>query len=176
MSVVPCILYAMNGQNTTIDELLTSFFREQRAQKSGLRLTRILTVEKQLREFLELEGDGALEDDKRAVLEAEREFNPDNAFVRIMHASDLVRLLGGFIDLQWLPDDHVQCGVQLSLLEKLLASITRRRLIRDLSAVKTLMYLDVALLDAKRDLRMRRLGVATPPNPLDYLRRPPDQA
>lgn len=141
----------------TIDEVLGSFFREQRVGKSGLRLERIIVVEQQLRAFLETEGARRLSADDLVIVEAEREFDPHEPFIRTMHAGDLLRNLGGFIEPAALPDDLVQCGVQITSVDKLLTSLGEQRLFSGLENMDAFAGVITALSRARRDVQIRKV-------------------
>ncbi|WP_437583711.1 hypothetical protein ACSAGD_00325 [Paramicrobacterium sp. CJ85] len=127
----------MNDERTpTIEELLVPFFTEQTAEKTGRRLRRVQEVERHLREYLEVAGHRGLSTVGLGILNMEREFAPEDAFIRSMRADDLLFALRGFLEPAWLPDDRVQARVQVGVVDKLVAWMQWHELLslRDVAA------------------------------------------
>ncbi len=106
-----------------IDSLLTTFFDHQREQCAGVRRTRITLIEKMLRECLEAEGEQFLSGRDQVVLSAEREFRPEQAFARTMHADDLIWVLPVFLHDEWMPENPLVRRLQLQLIDALTGHI-----------------------------------------------------
>ncbi|MDF1490347.1 hypothetical protein [Tessaracoccus caeni] len=109
----------------TINDILTRHLDAAVAGRAGLRKRRIEAADERLRAFLEEEGHRVLTSGDVALLELERQLNPDGAFVRIMHADDLVFALPGFVHLAfgWMPEDRVDRGVQVRFTDSLLTFV-----------------------------------------------------
>lgn len=112
-----------------IDEILSTFFQGQLEGKSGLRRRRIEGAQDRLRACLESDGERVLIDSDCTLLAAEREFHPTDAFVRTMHADDLICALNSFVSDKWMPADHVDRRVQLRIADALAGFIVGRRLV-----------------------------------------------
>lgn len=115
----------------TINDILTRHLEAAVAGRAGLRKRRIEAADERLRAFLEEEGHRILTSGDVALLELERQLNPEGAFVRIMHADDLVFALPGFVDLEfgWMPEDRVDRGVQVRFANSLLTFALMHRLV-----------------------------------------------
>lgn len=145
----------MTSLQPSIDVLLQDYFHDARQSASGIALTRLDTVERELRDFLEREGYRQLTTGGLAILESERQFEPRGAFSRSMHAEDLVFALPDFLETA--SGDHLLRRARLRHIEHLVARVIGYRLIDpgDFSCV--LIDLRIAL-DRGRDdvVRMRR--------------------
>lgn len=153
----------MEDEHTpTIEELLFHFFARQAAGKTGKRLRRVQEVERHLREYLETAGHRSLTTGGLGILNLERQFHPDDAFIRCMHADDLLYTLTTFIEPAWLPDDRVQARVQVGIVEKLMKWLREHRLVTYADEASELQRLVVAIYRVKRAQRteatLRRLG------------------
>ena len=119
----------MQRQRPHIEEILTAFLSAQLKDKTGLRRRRIITADAQLRQCLEADGHRILTDGDRSVLDLEREIIPDGAFVRTMHADDLLFALAIYVSEPWLLPDRVDRDVQLRFAETLSMQLIAWRLI-----------------------------------------------
>jgi hypothetical protein len=148
----------MNTQRPTINPILRQFFDSSTTNKTGLARSRIHLVERRLRECLETEGERILVSEDREILAAERQFTPQDAVARTMHADDLVFVLLMFVRDPWLPDDLVQRATQLRLTEYLTALLLADRLV-DVEQLRCeLMDLRAWIDDEKALLRRIRRG------------------
>lgn len=105
----------MTNTRPTIDHILNAFFAEKLLDKKGIARSRIEQVQLHLRECAEAEAHRILVTSDLVVLAAEREFHPDDAVARTMHADDLIFLLTIFTMEPWLPEDRTLRGVHLSI-------------------------------------------------------------
>jgi len=140
----------------TIETILGGYFNDRRAGKAGIRRARIDGVEMRLRAYLELEGPRVLTDGQQVFLATAREFDPVDAFVRVMQAEDLAFALIGFVRQESLADlDDLDQLAQLRETEYLVAHLVRRRLIdgHDLSC--PLLDLQFLLNSGRREIRLR---------------------
>lgn len=156
-------VFAMDDEPApTIERLLVPFFVEQTAEKTGKRLRRVQEVERHLREYLEVAGHRGLSAEGLGILNFERQFHPDSAFIRCMRADDLLYTLATFIEPAWLPDDPVQARVQVSIVEKLMRWLREHRFITYADVSCELQRLVVAIYRVRRAQRteatLRRLG------------------
>ena len=119
----------MKTQRPTIDPILRQFFDESIADKTGLARSRIEHVEGRLRECLEAEAERILVSDDKEILAAERQFTPNGAAARTMHADDLIFILMMFVRDPWLPADPVQRATQLRMTEYLTGLLLTERLV-----------------------------------------------
>lgn len=107
---------------------------------------------------METEGERILVSEDREILAAERQFTPQDAVARTMHADDLVFVLLMFVRDPWLPDDLVQRATQLRLTEYLTALLLADRLV-DVEQLRCeLMDLRAWIDDEKALLRRIRRG------------------
>ena len=113
----------------TIAHILNDFFEGKLAAKKGLSRSRIEQVERELRSCLEAEAERILVTGDLIVLAAERQFHPEDAVARTMHADDLIFVLTIFTTDPWLPEDRTQRRVHLTIVEALTANILNRRLV-----------------------------------------------
>lgn len=145
----------MTSLDPPIDVLLHDYFDYAREQATGIALTRIDLVERELREFIEREGHRVLTTGGLAILGAERQFDPQGAFARCMHAGDLVFVLSGYLAES--AGDHLLRRARATHVEALTARILRYRLVDRSHYSCALIDLRIAL-DRSRDevVRMRR--------------------
>jgi hypothetical protein len=152
----------MTRQRPHIDEILAEFIPRLLEAKTGLRRRRMETAEQHLRRCLEEDGHSVLTDGDKFLLESEREFAPDGAFARTMHADDLVFALNIYVRDPWLLADRLERAVQLRLAESLTAMVLQRRLVDEQELVCPLLDLrsglDAAGLELKRERRAARSG------------------
>jgi hypothetical protein len=142
----------MSSNRPHIDEILVAFFDREREGKKGLTLQRIDLVERMLRQFLDAEGNRVLVDDDRILLEAEREFEPDGAFARTMHADDLVFALPIFLDSSDMLEP-LDRRVQLRMADRLVGTILRGRLVNQDELLCPLLEARVAIDNGRAQLR-----------------------
>lgn len=121
----------MTPHKPTIDLILGTFFSTSFARCSGVKLHRTRIVESLLSSCLERDGHRILVDSDRAVLAAERQFDPDRAFARTMHAEDLLFAIGIFIAPEWLAVDTLVRRRQLEVAENLVAHLIDTQLVRE---------------------------------------------
>jgi hypothetical protein len=143
----------MNTLRPRIDDILSEFFTRQLEGKSGLRRKRIERVNARLRECLESEGHRVLVTSDLVLVAAEREFHPDDAFVRTMHADDLVYVLNIFVRDPWLSDDPTDRRVQLHLTDALAGAVLGYRLIDRSDMMCPLLDLRAGIDAAQRQLK-----------------------
>ena len=110
----------MNTTEPHINDILDSFFNAYRARKKGVALQRINQVETRLYECLELDGPAILVTADQELLLAEREFAPNNAMARTMHAGDLIFVIGLFLEPPWLAAELAERRVQVAVCSELL--------------------------------------------------------
>lgn len=144
----------MQTQRPHIDEILTAFLSAQVKGKSGLRRSRLVAVDAQLRRCLEEEGHRILTDGDRSILELEREITAEDAFARTMHADDLLFGLGLFVSEPWLLPDRIDRGVQLRFAETLSTQLIAWRLIDQSDLSCALLDLRAAVRRAKAAQRV----------------------
>jgi hypothetical protein len=81
-----------------VSEILEQFFDGFEADASDARRLRNSAVRLDLEQYLEREGERILTDGQRAILNTERDFDREGAFVRTMHAPDLFYALEHYLD------------------------------------------------------------------------------
>ncbi|TFC48893.1 hypothetical protein E3T24_12550 [Cryobacterium sp. TmT2-59] len=113
----------------TIDDILGHVIHAERERATGVKRRRIDLVESLLRECLETDGERILVEPDRVLLAAERQFEPDGAFTRTMHAEDLLFVLPLFLTSPWLRPNHLEQRVQLDLAEILATAVMRSGLV-----------------------------------------------
>ena len=148
--------YGMKTQRPTIDTILRQFFDESVANKTGLARSRIELVEHRLRECLEAEAERILVSGDLDILAAERQFTPQGAVARTMHADDLIFVLVLFVRDPWLPDDLVQRATQLRLSEYLTAKLLTLRLVNREQQMCQLIDIRVGIDNEKAEVRRIR--------------------
>jgi hypothetical protein len=87
----------MTKRSPTLAPLFDVFFRDQVDGQSPAAATRTRSVRSHLEAYLDEHADDTLTTGSRALLNAEREFTPRGAFVRTMHADDLLFALPGYL-------------------------------------------------------------------------------
>lgn len=152
----------MTTTRRTIDEILQPFFAAQADRKKGLTLRRIQEVERHLRACSESEAERILIPSDLAVLAAEREFNPDGAVARVMHADDLIFILAIFVQPGWQPSDPVQRRVQLRITEQLAVLLIRRRLIDRSSLACPIIDIEIGIQRGRDELRRQQRQAKAP--------------
>lgn len=146
----------MTAQRLTINDLIRPFFDTMLVGSSGIKHSRIERVEALLRECLEVTGERVLVDRDRGVLAAEQQFNRVDAFARTMHADDLIYVLTTFLEPPWLQADPLLQKVQLTITERLTATILHDRLVVYSDLVCPLMDIGASLENARRRLNEDR--------------------
>jgi len=144
----------MNQLRPHIEEILNEFFSGQLDGKTGLRRKRIEFVYSRLRECLEAEGPRVLVTSDLVLLAAEREFHPDDAFIRTMHADDLIYTLDSFVRDPWLSENATDRRVQLRLVDALAGTVLGKGLISRGDMMCALLDLRAGIDDAYRGLKM----------------------
>ncbi len=152
----------MTTMRRTIDEILQPFFAAETTGKKGLTLHRIGAVERHLRDCCEREAERILITSDLALLAAERQFDPEGAVARVMHADDLIFMLSIFVRPEWQPADPVQRRVQLRITEKLTAHLVRRRLIDRSSLACPLIDIEIGIRRGRDEVRRQQRGARAP--------------
>jgi hypothetical protein len=152
----------MTTARHTIDEVLQPFFAAQTAGKKGLTLRRIQEVERHLRSCSETEAERVLIASDLAVLAAERQFGPEGAVARVMHADDLIFILAIFVQPEWQPVDPVQRRVQLRITEQLTAHLVRRRLVDRSSLACPIIDIEVGVQRGRDEVRRQQRQARAP--------------
>jgi len=109
----------MTAFRPTIDNILDAFFPPLFAESHGVLRDRMIRVMTAIDRFLEAEGELILTPDDSVMLAAERQFTDKGAFVRTMHADDLIFALPGFLSPPWLHPDPLMQRVQLTVVQRL---------------------------------------------------------
>jgi hypothetical protein len=115
--------------NPSISTVLDDFFASYKPAASATLRKRIDLVRSDLLEHLELEGPRVLTTGQLAILGTEKQFNPEGAFARTMHPSDLYYALE-----HYLIPAHAQSGLeqrelQLDVVAALATKLWTERLI-----------------------------------------------
>lgn len=147
----------------TIDEILQRFFSEQRADTKGITLLRIRRIEERLRECVEAEAESILVTSDLKIVAAEREFEPEGAVARTMHADDLIFVLSEFVKDPWLPAERLQRAKQVQLSTALTGYLLRSGLVDPAGMSCALIEIEVAVHQERaRQRRARREGQPEP--------------
>ena len=142
----------MTSHRPNIDGILVAFFGREREGKKGLTLQRIDLVERLLRQYLDAAGDRILVDDDRILLAAEREFEPDGAFARTMHADDLVFTLPNFLNTV-ASLEPLDRRVQLRMVDRLIGFLLGEGLVDQGELFRPLLEARVAIDNGRAQLR-----------------------
>ena len=142
----------MSPNRPNIEEILGAFFGREREGKKGLTLQRIDLVERMLREFLDASGERILVDDDRTLLAAEREFEPDNAFARTLHAENLLLALPVFLT-SVATLEPLDRRVQLRMADRLIGFMLGKRMVDQHALLRPLLEARVAIDDGRAQLR-----------------------
>lgn len=113
----------------TVEEILRTFFTFSAEGKQTATAARYGRVLAQLRLYLETDGWMYLTPDRAALLDLERAFAPENAFVRLFDAEDLLYTLHGFLGPQWLLPGLQDRRTQVSLTSRLVQWLCSRALV-----------------------------------------------
>src|SRR5690554_4262994 len=152
----------MTTARHTINEILQPFFASQSASKKGLTLRRIYDVEVLLRRCIETEAERILVTADLAVLAAERQFDPEGAVARVMHADDLIFILTIFVQDEWQPSDPIQRRVQLRITEQLTAHMVRRRLVDRSSLACPIVDIEIGVQRGREEVRRQQRQARAP--------------
>lgn len=108
--------------------LIDDFFRAEAEGKSAATVRRYARVRVRLMSFLDT-GDMSLGlgTHPAALLEAERQFHDTGAFWSLFGPDELVCCLPSFLHENWLPESVGEARTQISLVARLLASLSRHR-------------------------------------------------
>jgi hypothetical protein len=96
-----------NAFTATIADVLDGFFANYLPGASHLTRERIKAVRSDLERHLELEGPRILTSSQIAILNTEKQFKPESAFARTMHAPELYHALEHYLD-----HAHAQLGLK----------------------------------------------------------------
>lgn len=140
----------------TIDQILTPFFEANIASASGIKQHRISEVEVLLRDCLEAEGPRVLTTGDLQIVSAERDFQPEGAFARTMHADDLVFVLAIFTRPPWLAHEPALLRVQLAIAERLTATVLHNGLVDYQEVNCPLLDIDAAISQTLWELNRER--------------------
>ncbi len=142
----------MTGTRPTIDQILSEFFAAELDGKNGITRERIQFVDVSLRHYLETAGEEVLVDDDASLLAHERDFDPDGAFARAMHADHLILALAGYLSAM-VPREPIVLRVQLRMVERLIAVVIARRLVDPYTLIGPLLEVRSAIERGRRELR-----------------------
>lgn len=136
----------------TIAELLEEFFGAYRRSADQSVRTRTALVREHLARHLEAEGPNELTNSQLALLEADRQFNPDGAFARTMHAAELYYVLSRYALPQFAMAGSLQRHAQLDVTSALAAHLWARRLISPANVSEcAVIEFDIAMERARRE-------------------------
>jgi hypothetical protein len=113
----------MKNSSPTIDDVIRPFFAARSEEVSGVKRRRIQRVEALLREYLESEVVQRLCENCQRLVAVERQFDPEGAVCRIIHADILIFALPRFLLPGWLQDDPLLQRAQLTELEALIGHL-----------------------------------------------------
>jgi hypothetical protein len=142
----------MTAFHPTIDNILDAFFPPLISESRGVLRDRLIRVMTAIDRFLEAEGEGVLAPDDTVVLAAERQFTGAGAFVRTMHAPDLVFALPGFLRPPWLHPDPLMQRVQLTVVQRLVEFVVDQVGLDQTGVAKPLAEIRAVILAARREL------------------------
>lgn len=111
-----------------MDDVLLAFFGKEYDDSTGVLRKRIVRVDELLRTYLETEPESFLGPYGRAILEAEREFEPSGAVCRVMRADTLLFALSRYAESPHLDSDLLLQRVQLQCIERLTVRLVRNEL------------------------------------------------
>ena len=117
----------MEATTPRIDVILRSFLADESAGRSHVVGARYYRVMAHLCHYLEsVDATVLLGPESGIILAAEREFQPNGAFLRLFDAHDLIYCLPGFLDSRWLMTNPSDARTQVSLTDRLLRWVRRR--------------------------------------------------
>ncbi|HEX4444993.1 MAG TPA: hypothetical protein VHZ81_15590 [Galbitalea sp.] len=137
-----------------ISIVLEEFFAGFRPAASDTMRDRISLARVHLERYLEAEGPNILMPGQRAILNTEREFDPEGAFVRTMRSDDLYYALYHYLDRVHALVGREQRDVQLQMVAELAAKLWREKLVSPRSVS------ECHVLDFDHALRVAREAVA----------------
>lgn len=140
--------------NTTpnITSVLDAFFSDAAVGKAAATRERYLRTHAALVRFLDsVDIASELGEDAWQIVAAEREFDANDAFVRVLTAESLVAVLPGFVER--LPACRTDARTRISLTDRLVSYLVRFRLIDELAAGTPILRARVACADARDRLR-----------------------
>jgi hypothetical protein len=112
-----------------VDRLLGVFFMFCSADQEPATVERNERIHAHLRKFLDACGDDYVNLQQEQLLALERQFRPDGAFARLMHADELLTALPAFLSPVWLLPHRLDRKVQISLSSKLVHWVCTKRLV-----------------------------------------------
>lgn len=115
--------------NPTISDIFEEFFGSYRRNASDTVRQRVSAVRTDLEAHLEAEGPRILTSGQLAILSKEREFAPESAFLRTMHADDLYYALQHYLHPAHAMAGLEQHEAQLDVVGALAEWLWRGRLI-----------------------------------------------
>lgn len=145
----------METPRPNADLILTDFFDRKLEHARGIAEERILRVRARLAECIAAEGDALIEAADRRILEAERQFDPDTAFERTMHAEQLLWVLATFLLEEWSLPDPLARRVQLDVVAELTDEIVYTGLVCVGCESHSLFHIRDELAKAREALRQR---------------------
>jgi hypothetical protein len=116
-------------EHLEVDRILTGFFQASARARHPETVIRYGRVQAGLRSYLETDGAGSLAPEAAALLELERQFAPEDAYVRLMGAAELLHALPGFLGPRWLAADFHDRLAQISLASRLAQWLCTRQLV-----------------------------------------------
>ncbi len=116
-------------EHLEVDCILTGFFQASARARHPETVIRYGRVQAGLRSYLETDGAGSLAPEAAALLELERQFAPEDAYVRLMGAAELLHALPGFLGPRWLAADFHDRLAQISLASRLAQWLCTRQLV-----------------------------------------------
>ncbi|WP_323959159.1 hypothetical protein GC088_11530 [Arthrobacter sp. JZ12] len=112
-----------------VETILTRYFSVSASGKHPATVQRYERVLAHLKLFLEEEGDSSINPESATLLALERQFQPDDAFARLLGAEDLVFALPRFLSSAWLLSDFHDRLAQISLVSRLVQWLCSRELV-----------------------------------------------
>lgn len=154
--------------------LIDDFFRAATEGRSAVTARRYQRVRHRLMAFLDTADMSlGLGTGPAALLEAERQFHHSGAFWSLFGPDELVCCLPSFLHETWLPDSDAEARTQISLVARLLASLSRHGDI-DWQMTSCAFYdAEAAVKRARREVRSRPVEAAEQPQmPSRFHQRP----
>lgn len=136
------------------DVIIREYFDAALVDTAGRHRERVKLVESSLREFLEHRADHMLIPREVALLEAERQFDPNGAFCRVASAETLLFSFWFFLHDEGVPTEREDRRLRLKHVEGLIVDLLNRRAV---------VYNDYScqLLDLDREIREQRKALAS---------------
>lgn len=144
--------------------LIDDFFRAEAEGRSAATVRRYARVRARLLSFLET-GDMSLGlgTYPASLLESERQFHDTGAFWALFGADELVCCLPSFLHETWLPEEVGEARTQISLVGRLLSSLSRNRDIDWQTTACAWYDAESAVKRARRELGRRPVETAEQP-------------